>query len=567
MKYEIFINYRRRDSVGVAKSLHDKLSAKFGSKSVFLDTEDIQGGDKWENVLEKSGKYARVAVVIIGEDWLEKNDEGNHRIKDDGDWVRNEIKLALEHNLTLFPILVNAAIMPDKKDLPEDIHAIMNFQALNLRSTRFKDDFNNISNSICAKLHTKTKCFFLQYKRSILGGLLFMAVAFSAFLITQKDAPCPDFNQESNLNVLFLPSRKMASEEDNVVKEFYDKSKPNFNADIQKYGNRISELTEFEPVTKSCDADVFLAIQNSQSGKEFRFGFSNDSLERLSYTTELERVSTFTKLSELINESEFHENMDGLICFLATYIYRTKGSEFVKESFQNNCELGSSNVALKKLHYDMQSDIYIIKEDYENALKTIEAREKLDPIDDLTKAKKADVAERLKRYDVAVDTYTELIGTSIYSNEKLLEKRGDQYIELKDYKNAEKDYKEATIRNPDNKVIERKYEGVKTKISTININLAGSLQAPNLREDQKIKNAERAIQIGRFDDAQKILNTLKPESKSLMEVQGLNLEVQLEKGQIVDRSPIPQKVLSNQRLKTKLIRDGKSNEQINENRK
>ena len=562
MKHKIFINYRRKDTFGVAKSLHDKLSAKFGSNSVFLDTEDLEGGDKWEDEFNGSGENAKIAIVLIGENWLEQNDKGNNRIKDKGDWVRNEIKLALEHKLTIIPILVNAAIMPEKSDLPVDIHEITRYQALNLRSTRFDDDFNNISKTICAKLHTKLKCFFLQYKRWILGGLLVMALSIVIYGLWETDESCPAFSQESALNVLFIPSRKMASEEDKVVKEFYDKSQPNFNADIQNYGNRISELTEYEPVTRSCDADVFLAIQNSGSEKEFRFGFSNDSLKRFSYTKELERVSTSTKLSELIDDNAFHENMDGLICFLATYIYQTKGSEFVKESFQNDCEIAGNNIALKKLHYEMQSDIYIIKEDYANAFKTIEAIEELGPIDNLTKAKKADVAERLKRFDVAADTYTDLIGTSIYSNEKLLEKRGDQYIELKDYINAEKDYKEATLSNPDNQIIDRKHKGVKRKIIDINRDLSGSLQISNLREDQKIKNAEFAIQVGRFDDAQGILNTLKPESKSLMKAQELNLELQLEKGQIDIHSTIPQEMLSNQRLKTKLIRASKSNNQI-----
>lgn len=97
LKNAIFISYRRADlSQDQVNVIHEGLEKEFGDGSVFLDTSDIHSGAKWKEVLNQAGTNAKICLVMIGQNWLEKNHEGGLRIQDEGDWVRKEIEYAIE---------------------------------------------------------------------------------------------------------------------------------------------------------------------------------------------------------------------------------------------------------------------------------------------------------------------------------------------------------------------------------------------------------------------------------------------------------------------------------------
>jgi hypothetical protein len=130
----IFICYRREDASGHAGRLRDALSARFGSKEVFLDHDAIGPGENFVQAMSRAIGSCEVFLAIIGNQWLSvTNRNGARRLDDPDDHVRREILEALGRDVRLIPILVEGADMPHAAELPEPLEplAIRNAFALN----------------------------------------------------------------------------------------------------------------------------------------------------------------------------------------------------------------------------------------------------------------------------------------------------------------------------------------------------------------------------------------------------------------------------------------------------
>ena len=78
---------------------------------------------------------------MIGRDWVSSADSlGQRRLDDPHDWVRTETRQLLERNIRVIPVLVGGAAMPQAKDLPEDMRALVKRQARELRDTAWDAD-------------------------------------------------------------------------------------------------------------------------------------------------------------------------------------------------------------------------------------------------------------------------------------------------------------------------------------------------------------------------------------------------------------------------------------------
>jgi hypothetical protein len=82
---------------------------------------------------------------VIGKRWLLSPDEGGKRRLDNlEDFVRLEIATALERNIRVIPVLVDAASMPRSNDLPDDLKLLARRNALELSHNRFNADFGSL---------------------------------------------------------------------------------------------------------------------------------------------------------------------------------------------------------------------------------------------------------------------------------------------------------------------------------------------------------------------------------------------------------------------------------------
>jgi len=142
---EIFINYRRDDTAGEARALFNELRERVGDNAVFMDVDNIALGRDFREVLTERLATVDVMLALIGINWLDAKDKsGRRRLDDPNDFVRREIRAALQRNIAVTPVLLKDATMPAEADLPEDIRALAFRNAFELTHSRWGSDVNEL---------------------------------------------------------------------------------------------------------------------------------------------------------------------------------------------------------------------------------------------------------------------------------------------------------------------------------------------------------------------------------------------------------------------------------------
>ena len=144
MPQKIFISYRRQDAAANALGIGQYLENAFGRKNVFIDV-DMRAGAKFPTVLEQRLAECKVMIVLIGPDWLTSRDEqGGRRLDSSDDWVRLEIAHALKRDITVIPVLVNGAALPERTALPDDIRGLLDHQAVSVTNAGFRHEMSGL---------------------------------------------------------------------------------------------------------------------------------------------------------------------------------------------------------------------------------------------------------------------------------------------------------------------------------------------------------------------------------------------------------------------------------------
>lgn len=141
----LFISYRREEAAGHAGRLYDAISARFGDHNVFMDIELPPGIDFVERIRQAVGA-CHVLLVVVGPRWATlQADEGTPRLADPDDFVRLEVETALRRpDLTVIPVLVAGARMPEPEDLPEGIRPLARRNALEMSDLRWRFDIGRL---------------------------------------------------------------------------------------------------------------------------------------------------------------------------------------------------------------------------------------------------------------------------------------------------------------------------------------------------------------------------------------------------------------------------------------
>jgi hypothetical protein len=142
----IFISYRRADSGGWARRLHDKLDERLGRGRAFRDVA-MEGGMDFHEHVESLLDRCDVLLAIIGKRWASITDEdGNRRLDDPDDLVRREIARALERpDVEVIPVLVDGARMPAEHELPPGLAPLSRRQACELTDSRWDYDVETLT--------------------------------------------------------------------------------------------------------------------------------------------------------------------------------------------------------------------------------------------------------------------------------------------------------------------------------------------------------------------------------------------------------------------------------------
>jgi len=121
---KIFLNYRRKDSEQYVFGLGLLLDQRFPGQ-VFWDRDTLKPGMKYRAEIESTLRECAVVVAVIGEQWATMKDEaGTRRIDVRNDVLRLELKIALERDIPVIPVLVGNAAMPDARELPEELRML-----------------------------------------------------------------------------------------------------------------------------------------------------------------------------------------------------------------------------------------------------------------------------------------------------------------------------------------------------------------------------------------------------------------------------------------------------------
>jgi hypothetical protein len=137
----LFLSYRREDSLDITGRICDRLAARFGRESVFMDVDTIPFGVDFREHMNKWVTTCDVVLVVIGETWLdaahaEGAQKGARRLSDPADFVRIEVEAALARNIPVIPVLVGSATMPAREALPPGLAALTYRNAAEVRSGR-----------------------------------------------------------------------------------------------------------------------------------------------------------------------------------------------------------------------------------------------------------------------------------------------------------------------------------------------------------------------------------------------------------------------------------------------
>jgi pterin-4a-carbinolamine dehydratase len=97
--------------------------------------------DDWAERIRKALASATLLMPVIGPSWLSVADQHRkRRIDNADDWVRNEIRHALQSKLRILPVLLSKTPMPERAAFPDAIADLARFQGFELRDDRWEGD-------------------------------------------------------------------------------------------------------------------------------------------------------------------------------------------------------------------------------------------------------------------------------------------------------------------------------------------------------------------------------------------------------------------------------------------
>ena len=117
----VFICYRRFGKDGEAAELVERyFETLIAPDGIFRDKRSIQPGDEYPAEITKALEEKDVLLVLIGKGWVK---ELHERAKNphEFDYVRYEIRTALEARKHIIPLLIDGTPSPKEESLPEDL--------------------------------------------------------------------------------------------------------------------------------------------------------------------------------------------------------------------------------------------------------------------------------------------------------------------------------------------------------------------------------------------------------------------------------------------------------------
>lgn len=151
-KYDIFISYRREDGAEFSEGLANQL--KSDGYRVFFDKGSIGEGKDFPSVIRDALNESVEFVSVITTSYFGPNKNGETRIQNENDWVRQEIQTALSFdNMHFHPILIKCDAPPNNQ-LPKEIQKFADKNFLPYNSTY--DTYEKVADKLISEFHEQT---------------------------------------------------------------------------------------------------------------------------------------------------------------------------------------------------------------------------------------------------------------------------------------------------------------------------------------------------------------------------------------------------------------------------
>lgn len=150
---KLIISYRRDDTGAITGRICDRLRARFGAESVYMDIDSNPLGVDYRSHIDESLKRSDILLAVIGRQWLGPGAVGARRIDDPGDLVRLEVTTALARGIRVVPILIDETEMPSSEELPDDLRGLKFRQAFRVDSGI---DFHHHLDRLCSAIEASS---------------------------------------------------------------------------------------------------------------------------------------------------------------------------------------------------------------------------------------------------------------------------------------------------------------------------------------------------------------------------------------------------------------------------
>jgi hypothetical protein len=141
----VFISYRRSDTEQIVPRIVERLEARFGKGSTFLDVDRVRGASDFRKAISDHLKKSDLVIVVIGDRWVLS------------DWILYEIETALAMSIPILPILISGAKMPNPDELPDEIKSFAYRQAERLDVARdFDHTMQRITDTVANVAATRS---------------------------------------------------------------------------------------------------------------------------------------------------------------------------------------------------------------------------------------------------------------------------------------------------------------------------------------------------------------------------------------------------------------------------
>lgn len=451
-KRTIFINYRRADTRAEAHALHEFLSKEFGKSRVFLDVHDLEAGSHWADELKSNGESASVVLVLIGDTWLQKDEQGNSRIENPNDWVRQEIETALAYKSVIVPVVFDGADMPDKSDLPQSLHALTERQAVRIYHESRKDGHIRLAREINPYIRSGFQRFIRTNRRIIFTAFSVLLLSAAYIFFKYDMAECPNFDDENDINTLLLPSEFKSKRVISYVDSLFDeKCVGRIINQTMLYKGRMGSAISGDQMTiaTNCDADVYLKpTSKSLRPLTVKIGFANPTLRQFQIDANMELKDEVVPIAYGRNRQGFDAQLDQAVCILAAYVQKKKGkSKEVIEQLKSCAIDNSIPFQTRVFAFDLMADAYIENEQYDKAIGCLNYSDTVNWNRTGRLEKIAVLLEKENKHEKAIDTWSDLIKSTNNRKPIYLLKRAEQYEQIGNNQEAIQDYKQYEIEN------------------------------------------------------------------------------------------------------------------------